>query len=462
MTESTRIAAAEVEFHPSSFGDPHGRLLRWRGQLLRGITTEQAGVYQNILNRTVVKDMIRDGVLIETEITGLSAENYPLILKHRRLPFVSYPYEWCFQALKDAAILVLEIQARLMDEGLTLQDAHPWNILLDGCRPVYVDFCSIKASDGSSVWYAYEEFCRFFLNPLKLMSEGHGRIARLLLHDFSVGITDVDISAFVNSPSAILKRQFKNVLRPLLNTSAGSRLRVLRDQWRSKTVAPPDLFRPARDVLEALELRNTKTAWSEYYDTFPEFSPSTAWNRKHHSVQQVLTQFMPGSVLDIACNRGWYSQLAATLGSRVVAFDTDEVCINRLYVEGRNNNMQIQPLVMDLLNPSPGLGLNGQELAPAVQRLKCEMVLALALVHHLVFKARLKFDYITESLDAFTDRYLIVEFIPKEDSYVSEWWTEEYRWYTIGNFEKALRRRFKRVGRLDSFPNPRVLLVCEK
>jgi len=414
--------------------------------------------------------MIADGSLIETEVTGLATDNYPLILQHRCLPFVTYPYEWCFQALKEAAILVLDIQARLMDDSLTLHDAHPWNIVFDGCRPVYVDFCSIEPSDRSSVWGAYDEFCRFFLNPLKLMAQGHGRIARLLVHDFDVGILGTDLPALLDSPSSILRRQFKEALQPALNTYLGSHLKAclkqsksaLRKHWLSKTSAPEELLGYARVQIEALELPSTNTTWSEYYDVLPDFFPSTTWNRKHHSVQQVLTQLRPHSVLDIACNRGWYSQLAATLGGVVASFDTDEVCVNQLYIEAKKNNMQIHPLVMSVKDPSPGLGLNGQELAPAVQRLKCEMVLALALVHHLVFKNRLNFDYIVAMFEAFTEKYLIVEFIPKEDRYVSEWWTEGHGWYTIENFEKALRGCFKKIEQLPSFPDPRVLLVCEK
>jgi hypothetical protein len=461
-----QISETEIEFHLSSFGDLHGRLFWWQGQLLRGITAEHANFYRSILDRSFVKEMTRDGLLIETEFTGLSTESYPLILRHRSLPFVSYAYEWCFQTLKDAAILVLDIQARLMREGLTLHDAHPWNVVFDGCRPVYVDFCSIKASDGSGVWGAFDEFCRFFLNPLKLMAQGQAKIGRLTFYDFSGQISNGDICGLVESPFAILKRRVSwllldsamgSLLRPCLDTSRS----LLRRHWRSLPAAP-NLMRSARAEIQAIESPNTNTMWSEYYDTFPDFSPSAAWDRKHHSVHQALAQFAPRSVLDVACNRGWYTQLAASLGSRVVSFDTDEVCINRLCIEGKKNNLQIHPLVMDLLNPSPGLGLNGQELPPAVQRLKCEIVLALALVHHLVFKKRLKFDYIVASLDAFTERCLIVEFIPKEDRYVSEWWTKEYQWYTVENFENALRGRFKKVERLPSFPDPRVLLVCEK
>jgi hypothetical protein len=183
----SQIPVSEIESHPLSFVDSKSRLFSWQGELFRGITTQQAAFYTEILNTDTLRDMIRDGLLIDTEITNFNLQGYEVVLKHRRLPFVSYPYEWCFTALKDAALLVLNVQERLEMKGLSLHDAHPWNVVFDGCRPYYVDLGSIERARGLDSWRAYDEFCRFFLNPLVLMANRHGRIARLLFHDYQEG-----------------------------------------------------------------------------------------------------------------------------------------------------------------------------------------------------------------------------------------------------------------------------------
>jgi ribosomal protein L11 methylase PrmA len=164
-------------------------------------------------------------------------------------------------------------------------------------------------------------------------------------------------------------------------------------------------------------------------------------------------------MLDIGSNRGWHSQLATSLGvENVVAFDTDETAVNRLYHDVKSQKQAILPLVMDFRNPSPETQIEES----ARDRLKCDMVLALALVHHLVFKHFLRFDKIVSTLLSFTKRMLVVEFVPKEDQYVSQWWSPLYSWYTLENFIAELRRHFRNVSVHPSDPKPRVLLVCEK
>jgi len=218
-----------------------------------------------------------------------------------------------------------------------------------------------------------------------------------------------------------------------------------------------------RREVEALTLPPPKGGWSEYYkDCFPSFSPSEEWTTKEHSVRQALLDSRPGSVLDIGSNVDWYSQLAALLGCRVVAIDTDEGCVAQLYRDIKKKNLPILPLVMDFRAPSPGYGLGNLAALPATARLKCDMVMALALVHHLVFKQHLNFEQIIAGLSIFSTRWLLVEFIPREDMYVRDWWSERYSWYNLENFVAVLRRHFHRVESYASFPDPRVLLLCEK
>jgi SAM-dependent methyltransferase len=470
-----RIPYSEIVFHPLSFVDPSGRLFWWKGQLYRAISAERAPLYRRLFDEGIVQRLVNKGLLIETEITSLQIDGYEMVLRHRELPFVSYPYEWCAAMLKDAAITIIDIEIELAQHGLTLQDAHPWNVLFDGPKPIYVDFGSIVPAQASTLWPAYDEFCRFFVYPLYLMSQGYGRIARWLLHDYDQGVLKSDLVALTRKSSLGLRA--KDVAMQLLSMAKQRVPRRFRPGLKkglalvnSKLLRLPAVtqfrlgfLQQVRREVEGISVPSLRTEWSEYYDgSFPSFSPSDDWTVKHVSVHQVLSDLRPDSVLDIGSNRGWYSQLAALLGSRVVAFDADESCITQLYYDSKEKNLPILSLIMDFRNPSPGYGLCNQWLAPAIERLKCDMVLALALVHHLVFKQRLNFDQIVNGLSVFSKRWLLVEFIPSDDRYVREWWSEKFSWYTLDNFIGALKKRFHIMRILPSYPEPRVLLLCEK
>ena len=470
-----RIPYNEIVFHPSSYADPNGRLFWWRGQLYRAISTERASLYWRLFDEGVVERLINKGLLIETELTSLLIDDYKMVLRHRELPFVSYPYEWCAAMLKDAAIMLINLEIELAQHGVTLQDAHPWNVLFDGPKPIYVDFTSIVPAREDALWPAYDEFCRFFIYPLYLFCQGYGRIARWLLHDLDQGVRKSDLVALTRKSTLCLKAESigmqlvsmvkQRVPRPfrlslkkgftlaksvLLKPLAGTRSRLY-------------FLQQVRREVEGITIPLFKTEWSEYYDGFfPSFSPSHDWTTKHITVHQVLSELRPKSVLDIGSNRGWYSQLAALLGSQVVALDVDEGCITQLYYDTKVKRLPIIPLVMNFKRPSPGYGLCNQQRAPATERLKCDMVLALALVHHLVFKQHLNFDQIVDGLSIFSKRWLLVEFIPPDDRYVREWWSEKFSWYTLDNFISALKRRFHNLRILPSYPGSRVLLLCEK
>jgi hypothetical protein len=470
------IPTNEVDFHPLSFADPSGRLFRWRGGLYRGISEENKRFYRQLLGPGIVRDLIAKGMLVETELSDFSLNSHPLVLKHQSLPFVSYVYEWPFMMLKDAALAVIDIMIELAPHKLTLKDGHPWNILFKGCRPTYVDFGSIVPLEWDNEWPGADEFYGYFLYPLSLMTCGHGRIARLLLHDHEQGILKSEFQALSGIPSFVRPTELKRRLFSFASSCVPEALvpglkKVLTSLSINKAIPSfqssfrrLDYLKQIRKDVESLTLPLQRSEWSHYYDDdeFPSFSPSNKWTPKHLNVFEILTDLKPTSLLDIGSNRGWYAQLAASIGINTVAFDTDETAINRFYCDVKQQNAPILPLVMDFRNPSPGYGVRNEMVAPAVARLNCDMVLALALVHHLVFKQYARFDQIVSGLDSFAKRWVVVEFIPKEDQFVSKWWSPQYTWYTLENFMNALTRCFRKLTILPSDPQPRVLVLCEK
>ena len=96
-------------------------------------------------------------------------EGCEVLLHHQRIPFISYPYEWCFSMLKDAARLTLDLLCEALEEKLTLRDATPYNVQWQGTRPVFIDTPSFGEA-RSGVWMGYSQFCQLFLFPLMLQA----------------------------------------------------------------------------------------------------------------------------------------------------------------------------------------------------------------------------------------------------------------------------------------------------
>jgi hypothetical protein len=480
------IAPCDVTFHPLSYGDPQGRVFEWEGQLYRGIRPAANALYQRLVDDGTFKRLAGQGLLIETAKAHIAVKEFDLVLKHRRVPFISYAYEWSAAMLRDAALLVVDLNLELARSGLATQDAHPANVLFDRCRAVFVDVGSIVPVPPHRPWVAEEEFRRFYLYPLYLMAQGQGRIARWLLHDTEGGVLPTD---FYRGGRSIVPSRASAV------RAVGYQVRGWMKALYPKVVSqvPPSIRRPLKQAVQALDrtretaatasaqvsrvralkrlreeiasirLPSPTSAWSGYYDrAFPPFSPSEAWSPKHHSVGSLLTRLRPSTVLDIGSNQGWYAELATTVGGAVTAVDTDEACVTALYERGKTKRLDVLPLVMDVRYPSPGSGIANECFSPATQRLSCELVLALALVHHLVFHQNMTLEKVVRALEVFVKRWLVVEFISKDDPYVrNDWSPERHPWYRLEEFQRVLAARFARVERLPSDAPTRTLFVCE-
>lgn len=434
--DSGRIPTGAMKFHPSSYADPFGRVFSAGGKLYRGVSAENAAFCARLFDTGVVTELVHRQLLVPTVRSPLTAEGYAVVLEHTRIPYVSYPFEWSGEMLRAAALHTLDLLDELAGRGLTLKDAHGWNVLFDGGRPVFVDFGSITEAEPGAAWrpYVENEFREYFLHPLELMAAGHARIARALLRDFDRGISWED--------------------GPALLAGAAPGLPAAREVRT---------FAWYRERITALNLRSVSLGWSGYYDgEFPPLAPDASWTPKHHAVHRLLQRFRPARVLDIGANRGWYAMLAAKGGAQVAAFDNDELSVNQLYVDARAAGLAVLPLVMSYTNPAPRHGMGSGVTESAVERLQSDLVLGLALVHHMVFKMHLNFDQIAAGLAAYTQKTLVVEFPPHDDIHVSQWMTDRYVWYTVENFTRALRPHFSKISQVASHPAPRILLVCER
>jgi len=471
-----KLKADQVAFHPFSYADWSGRLFSWEGGLYRAISDDRASFYEHLLSEGILCKLIRRQLLIDTEIADLEFDGYAFVLKHRAVPFVSYCYEWCGEMLKAAALSVLELERELLKHGLTLQDAHPYNVLFDGPTPVWVDLGSLVPARHGEPWRAYQEFLAYYTRPLKIMAAGRGDIARCLLRcllrDGDSGIQQRDVEAITGTAFAGMIRAAKTRAKAVARKAVPSMLRpfasrAIRSIQHSQPVTgakePISSIDNAIREIEGIRVVQPRTISSNRYGAdFPDFVATTGWTKKHRSVAEILSAKKPGSVLDIGSSHGWYSQLAARNGAQVVSVDFDEASVTKLFFNAVTGQLPILPLVTDFRTMNPMMAWAAASGDAYVDRLRCDMVLALALVHHLVFEQRLNFDLIVRGLSAFARECLAVEFIDREDRYVRERLGSQFSWYNLENFSATIRREFREVKKFRSDEEHRWVLLCER
>jgi len=429
---------------PSSFRDPSGFLFEREGRLYRQVNGVYREHYDQLLSSGLYKKLTEQGLLVSHEEVDLpppDPERAYKILKPRRVPFISYPYEWCFGQLKDAALATLRIQKTAFDSGMSLKDASAFNIQFVDGRPVLVDTLSFEKLELKP-WVAYRQFCQHFLCPLLLVATKDyalGLLSRIFIDGVPLSLT-----------SRLLP--FRTRLRPSLATHVHlhalsqkvfSEKKVKARERKIRPVSLAGLTESLESAVRRLKLPIKKTEWSRYYEE-TNYSPE-GFERKKKIVEDFLDAMKPETVWDLGANTGIFSRLASRRGIPTVAFDVDAVAVELNYRECREKSEKnLLPLVMDLTNPTPALGWENRERMSLLERGPADAVLALALLHHLAISNNLPFPRIAGFLGRVCRR-LVIEFVPKTDSQVQRLLaTREdiFDHYTRADFETQFSRVF--------------------
>jgi ribosomal protein L11 methylase PrmA len=361
------------------------------------------------------------------------------------VPFISYPYEWCFSQLKDAALQTLRLQRTAMRFGMSLKDATAYNVQFERGRPVWIDTLSFEPLRVGAPWVAYRQFCEFFLAPLALMSRTDVRLHHLL-RVFLDGVP-------VDTASKLLP--WRTRLSPGLGVhihlharagrrAAGGAAGLAGPRRQLPATALPALIDNLERTVGGLSWEPAGTVWGNYYDATNY--TETAFAHKHRVINTTLVRLRPAVVWDLGANDGTFSRLVADQGVGVIAFDVDQAAVEKNY--GRvvaRREPTLLPLVMDLTNPSPACGWAGQERQSLAERGPADVALALALVHHLAIGHNVPFDRLS-AFFASVARALVIEFVPKEDSQVQRMLAtreDVFSDYTQDAFERAFAREFR-------------------
>lgn len=413
--------------------------------------------------------LVERGWLVAHEEVGLELAAHPgafRVLRPDPLPFVSHPFEWGFGQLRAAGLLTLQVQRLALEHGMTLKDATAYNVQWRGHRPVLIDTLSFVTYRRGEPWVAYRQFCQHFLAPVALASHCDVRLLDLL----RIHIDGIPLDL----ASRLLPTRTR--LRPGMyaHLHLHSRLQQLYSgagRKGSNGVVRPTvsrrglegLIQSLESTLEGLRWSLPKSEWGDYCSDMTYGEADLA--EKRRCVVEAIDTAKPRLVFDLGANAAMFSLLASERGIDTVAFDLDPVAVERawrLVVASRQEHLL--PLRLDLTNPSPALGWAHTERASLAQRGPADLVLALALVHHLAIRNNIRLKQVARYF-AELGRALLVEFVPKEDSQVQRLLATREDVFTDYNregFETAFARHFELRDSRTLATSGRVLYRMER
>ncbi len=453
--------------HASSFRDPSGFIFNLDGTIYRQINQSYREDYDHLLSSGLYKSLVESHLLVdhrEAEISPPDSEAAYKIIRPTPVAFISYPYEWCFSALRQAALATLAIQDLALDHGMILKDASAYNIQFSRGKPLLIDTLSFQRMDEGRPWDGYRQFCQHFLAPLSLMAYRDVRLSKLLL-SFIDGIP-LDLT------SRLLPRitYFRPPLLTHIHLHSKFQERVSSgdariDSTGSKKVtlnSLKGLTQSLRSAISSLKLEPGNTPWGDYYDTF-SYSDETI-SHKEDLVREFIDKAKPTVVWDMGANTGRFSRIASSTGAYTISMDIDPGAVEDNYRQMvANSEETILPLVVDLTNPSPGLGWQLRERDNLIERGPVDAVLALALVHHLAIGNNLPLREIASFFARFS-KWLLIEFVPKDDVQVQRMLSvreDIFEGYTKDAFETEFSEFFEFIGQSPLQDSSRTLYTLK-
>ena len=450
---------------PGSFRDPSGFVFVRDGTVYRQVNEIYRADYEHLLDSGLYEALTEAGLMVAHEEAGIElaqTKDAYKVLRPEQIDFISYPYEWCFSQLKDAALATLAIQKKAFDFGMTLKDSSAFNIQFAGCRPILIDTLSFEKYRKGQPWVAYRQFCRHFLGPLALMAHKDVRLSQLL----RVHIDGLPLDLV----SKLLPRSswLKFSLLSHIHLHARSQLLfadkpVKANAHKMSKLGFMGIIDSLETAVEKMKWRPKGTQWGDYYDE-TNYSDA-AMSDKKKIVAEFLERAKPAVTWDMGANTGIFSRIAAGTGSQTISFDVDPAAVEKNYLQcvaDKEGNML--PLVLDLTNPSGPIGWENQERRSLLERGPADTALALALIHHLAIANNLSLDKCADFFRKICRR-LIIEFVPKKDSQVQRMLaTREdiFGDYEQNAFVEAFGRYFTIESSVKIKDSPRTLYLMRK
>ena len=449
----------------SSFRDPSGFIFSQNGAIFRQINLVYKDNYNHLINSGLYQVLVENNLLIphkEVDTAYARSDKAYKIIKPELISFISYPYEWCFSQLKDAALATLKIQKKSLDFGMSLKDCSAYNIQFRKGKPIFIDTLSFEKYREEQPWVAYRQFCQHFLAPLALMSYRDIRLSQL----FRVYIDGVPLD--LANTLLLFRTRLRFSLFSHIHLHAKSQ-KYFADKTANTSGHKMSLL-SFRGLISSLESAIRKLKWEPKGTQWVKYYEDTNYSRDalHHK-EKIVAEFLdtidPRSAWDLGANVGMFSRIASDKGIQTISFDVDPACVEKNYIECvGNGETNIIPLLLDLSNPSPNIGWQNQERMSIFDRGPVDTVLALALIHHLAISNNLPIDEIAEFLNRICTS-LIIEFVPKSDSQVQKLLSTRediFPDYSQQDFEHQFSKYFTIMSSVRIMNSERILYLMQR
>ena len=437
----------------SSFRDPAGNVVLVEDHVYRIIHAEALDEWRNFSESALFRKLQEDRLLIPsysaTEVPPELSQYLQngTVIEHERIPVISYPYEWSYEMLRQAALLHLEIMERCLDHDYILKDASSFNIQFVGPDPIFIDVLSFARWRPGESWSAYNQFCKMFLYPLLLHAYKQVPFHSWIRSELE-GLDPKQVSHLMSFRDTFRSGVLTHVrmqawMQKRFDNSSRSTRAAVRSSGFSKTAIRNNV-RGLHRLLSGLPAPKEKSHWSRYGTTH-QYSDSALAQKEAFVESTLATRNEWRLVWDLGCNTGQFSQLAAKHAGYVIAMDSDHCSVDLLYERVRKEKIQnLLPLVVNLANPSPDQGWAGQERHELWSRGRPDMILCLALTHHVVLSSNIPLQAFVGWLGA-AGANLIIEFVDKKDPMAERLLLNKddtYRDYSQKNFEAYLKEHF--------------------
>ncbi len=444
----------------ASFKDPDARVFIENGNYVRKIYKRYITEYKKLMNSGLYNELTSKNLLVKHE--EIKLEDNCITIKPEQV-FISYPWEWCFSQLKDAALATLKIQQIALDYNMSLKDANCFNIQFLDNKPILIDTSSFETYIEGTPWVAYKQFCENFIAPLALMAYTDLNLNGLFLLNIN-GIslelaakllpfkTKFNLNLFTHIH---LHSKMQNKYSE--NSKKITNIKINKQQLKN-------ILNNLQTTVENINLPKYKTEWENYYN-FTNYTEKS-FDEKYNIINKFRSMISPKNVWDFGSNTGIFSRIFSNNGAKVTAFDIDKMAIEKNYLKiKKDNEKNIFPLIFDLANPSPSLGWANKERKNLIQRAKnIDLILALALIHHLRFTYNIPLENVAEYFCNIS-KYLIIEFVDKKDSKVQKMLLNRkdiFDDYTKENFETVFEKYYKILNKERISDTERTLYLMEK
>lgn len=445
----------------SSFRDPSGFIYQEDGEIYRKINHIYKNDYDILINSGLYDKLISKKLMLPfSEITSKDTQAYKII-KPEKINFISYPYEWSFSQYKDAALLTLKIQKLALLHKMTLKDASAYNVQFHNGKPVFIDHLSFTQLDESKPWQGYKQFCQHFLAPITLMAKKDINLSNLMknyIDGIPLDLASKLLPKFTNI--GIITNIHMNAFFQNMYSSSQKEKSTIKNMNFQRHIT---LIEGLYQTIQDLKNPHIETEWGEYYKSTNYSDKSFA--EKENTIKQFVKQLQNINMIwDLGANNGHFTKIASDNKIFSIAFDIDPIAVEKNYnAIKKEQQTNILPLVFDLLNPSPAIGWANKERENINNRSKPDLVMALALIHHLSISNNIPFDYIASYLKNLSP-YLIIEFVDKQDSQVQKLLTSRddiFPWYNQTQFEDTFKKYYNIIQKHNISNTQRTLYLLK-